>query len=33
MFLDPFGTLFSSVVAMLDIALVLFIFKRDIRLT
>jgi hypothetical protein len=30
---DPFGTLFSSFVALLDIALVFMIFRGDVRLT
>jgi hypothetical protein len=33
LFFDPFGTLFSSFVAILDIALVFIAFKGDIRLT
>ena len=33
LFLDPIGTLVSSFVALLDVALVLMIFKSDIRLT
>ena len=33
LFFDPFGTLFSSFVAMLDVALVFIVFKGDIRLT
>jgi hypothetical protein len=33
LFLDPFGTLFASFVAMLDVALVFIAFKGDIRLT
>jgi hypothetical protein len=33
MLFDPFGAVFSSVVIQLDIALVLIMFKGDIRLT
>jgi hypothetical protein len=33
LFFDPFGTLGGAFVAILDVALVLLIFKSDIRLT
>jgi hypothetical protein len=33
LFFDPFGTLVSSFVAVLDVPLVLMIFKSDIGLT